>query len=381
MIAVEPRIRNLILALDESFKFTSLAPDSMAGITAYKYANVPRRNWHFNKPVLVKRAVSLYYKILQFIEVKLPVYRFWNKAYAAVVLQPDISLQNVSLIVCAHPWNMPIALKYKSKFCCPIILDLYEYYPGQFPDKEFVTNTSPYYDYLIRKFAYKADMILFAAPGFKKRYKKEYGIDGIVFPCAAPYYDPILSKKKNNSKVIRMVHHGIANPSRKIEGMIACASNLPNTFMMDFFLVESPAFPEYYVELKKLVAKSKNISIREPIPFGNIVETISTYDVGIYLLPPESINQELLLPNKIFEFIQARLFCVVGPSKGFSDLVLKYDIGIVSDNFSSEAFVSAMLQLNHELILNKRKNLDYAARELALENYFSILGDAAIKLW
>lgn len=379
-IDVEPRIRNLIMALNGAYEFSSLAPGRLENVEGFDYVNVPRKNWHLNLPYLVKRIISLYFKLFQWIEQIIPVFGFWKHSRAAVDFQPEMTFNHLELIVCVHPWNMPIALRYKKKFDCSIILDLYEYYPGQFPSVEFKSKVAPYYDYLIRRYANKSDLILFAAPGFRDKYKKVYGIDGVVFPCAAPYVEARESKKDEEPEIVRMVHHGIANRSRKIEQMIYCANKLPEKFLLDIFLVESPADPEYLSELKKITENFKNVCINPPIPFNKIVSTIAKYDVGVYLLPPESENQDLLLPNKIFEFIQARLCCVIGPSKGFSSIVSKYDIGVISSDFSQESFLKALLKVDKELISNKRKNLDLAARELALDRYFSDFLDAVEKV-
>jgi len=376
VVTDDPRIRNIILALQKYFEFTTLALGKFPNIRSYEISKVPARNWHFRLPPPIKQLVSIYFRILQFFEALNPHFKFKNRVVALVKQQPEIPFEALNLIMCAHPWNMPIALHYKKKYQCAVVLDLYEYYPGQFPDSRFVNNTAPYYDYLLRTYSKNADLILVAAQGFQQKYQLNYGIKSLFFPGASPYFKQDASSKRLEPNQIRLVHHGIANRSRKIEDMISAVGRLPNNFTTHFYLMKSDGAPEYLDELKEFTIKFENVDILDPVPMELIVPTISKYDVGIYLLPPESENQKLLLPHKIFEFVQARLFCVTGPSVGFSGIVSDYDIGIVSKDFSADSFFEALMEVNENNIMEKRKNLEYAAKDLCIENYFSDLRTA-----
>lgn len=74
--------------------------------------------------------------------------------------------------------------------------------------------------------------------------------------------------------------------------------------------------------------------ILEPVPMHRIVSFASTYDIGVFLLPPTNFNYRNALPNKLFEFIQARLAVAIGPSPQMAAVVREWNCGIVSDDFT-----------------------------------------------
>ena len=64
-----------------------------------------------------------------------------------------------------------------------------------------------------------------------------------------------------------------------------------------------------------------------------IVDTIAQYDIGLFLLSPANFNYYHALPNKLFEFVQARLAVAIGPSPEMARIVNDHDLGIVAPDF------------------------------------------------
>jgi hypothetical protein len=91
------------------------------------------------------------------------------------------------------------------------------------------------------------------------------------------------------------------------------------------------------------------------------------YDVGIYLLPPIHKNAELALPNKLFEFMQARLGVVVGPSPEMSRVILEWEAGAVCHDFSPRALADELSGLDADAIWRYKQAADAAARVVNAE--------------
>ena len=90
--------------------------------------------------------------------------------------------------------------------------------------------------------------------------------------------------------------------------------------------------------------------------------------MGIYWIPPYSINAELALPNKIFDFIQARLAIAVGPTKEMANIVEEFQVGVVSSGFSNENIVETLRSLDRDQIIGFKQNTNSAAQKLCFEN-------------
>jgi len=94
---------------------------------------------------------------------------------------------------------------------------------------------------------------------------------------------------------------------------------------------------------------------------------VNQYDVGIYLLPPVNFNPEHALPNKFFEFIQARLAVAIGPSTEMARIVEEHSLKVIADSFRPEALANALEQLTDESIRGYKLAADRAALELNYE--------------
>jgi glycosyltransferase involved in cell wall biosynthesis len=113
-------------------------------------------------------------------------------------------------------------------------------------------------------------------------------------------------------------------------------------------LVEASS--EYLHQLKKLAANKKNIHFLTPVPMLEISRYTNQFDVGIFLLEPTNFNYFYALPNKFFEFIQARLAVAIAPSPEMAKIVKEYDCGIVADNFKPESLAKALMKLDRQKI-------------------------------
>lgn len=122
-------------------------------------------------------------------------------------------------------------------------------------------------------------------------------------------------------------------------------------------------------ELDSLIANQSPgmVQVLNPLPFRELVPTLNQYDLGIFVLPPVSLNKELALPNKFFDFVQARLGILIGPSVEMASIVNQLDLGLVTDDFSVEATVRALDGIDASQVARWKQNSDRAARSLSAE--------------
>src|SRR5690606_14619308 len=100
---------------------------------------------------------------------------------------------------------------------------------------------------------------------------------------------------------------------------------------------------------------------------------LNSYDVGLSIFPPTTFNLAWCLPNKFFDFIQARLGVIVGPSPEMSRLVTENGIGEVLPGFEADSLAAALDALTPEGIAAWK----LAAHERASE--FS--GERQMEIW
>jgi signal recognition particle subunit SEC65 len=203
--------------------------------------------------------------------------------------------------------------------------------------------------------------------GISEKCLKEYGVPSIVIPNAAFYNDIPLSH--NSGKKTRMIYHGAVLESRKIEEMIEVARELGLDYELDIMGTSTDFNVDYFKKLQKIIEDIPNVRFKEPVKFQNIITTINSYDFGIYILKPNGFNNEYALPNKLFEYMQAKLAIAISPSVEMKRLVEKYNLGVVADDFSPKNLAKKIKSLSMQNILEFKKNSEFASKIENAEKY------------
>lgn len=257
---------------------------------------------------------------------------------------------------------LPVALRIANG--APVIIDAHEYSPRQFEDRlTFRLLLQGYRTYLCQNYMPLADAALTVSAGIADQYEQDLGVRPTVMWNASEYHEISPPAGAAEGETIRLVHHGVAGRSRRLEEMIRMMRYVDERFELTFMLV--PGSPGYLGKLRRRAQGSEKIRFIDPVPMRRIVRTISAFDVGVYLLPPTNFNQLHALPNKFFEFVQARLATAIGPSPEMARLVREHGLGVVAEDFSARSMATALNALTTAEIAELRRNADRAARLLS----------------
>lgn len=289
-------------------------------------------------------------------------------------LKPILKNKNYQLIICEDLYLVPFFLKYQSEKT-KIVLDAREYYPKEFEsDPLFNLYEKPEREYVCRKYLPLCDHVFTVSEGLAREYNREFGVKPTVFRSVPAYHDiPV----RLTSSPLRFVHMGNANPDRKIENMISIFREASTEGTLDFYLVGNQDYIQHLIDLAE---GDPRISFREAVPFNSIIKTLSDYDIGFYFLEPTGFNTTFNLPNKLFEFIQARLAVLIGPSPCMTEVVRQYQCGFVCDDFSNKSMIELIQSLTLEKVNHAKQNSDLAARELCIEKEKDVFMDVVKKL-
>lgn len=260
-------------------------------------------------------------------------------------------------------WPLALSLQKVAK----VILDAHEYAPKEFEDllmwRLFFQKVNYY---LCEKYLSLADSVLTVSENIALEYAKEFKIKKPIVIMNTPAFHPIKPSRPETNRV-RMIHHGGTIRSRKLENMILLMNHLGDHFELYFMLTNNDL--NYLAELKQMASETgRKIFFIEPVPMIKIVEHISKFDIGLYILEPISFNNKYALPNKIFEFIQARLAIAIGPSPEMEYLVKKYEIGWVAQSFAVIEMAQKLNTITFHSLTNAKLNTEKAAQEICFEN-------------
>jgi hypothetical protein len=182
--------------------------------------------------------------------------------------------------------------------------------------------------------------------GIADAYEELCGVHPAVITNATEFRDLTPQFRQDGRDPIRLVHHGAAIPSRRLEAMVEMMRSLDSRFHLTFFLTGNPAYR------KRLASLAKNLPVefRDPVAMNLLPETLNEFDIGLFLLPPTNFNYQHALPNKLFEFIQARLGVGISPSPEMARVVNQIECGVIALDFTPQALAQCLQSLNHDVI-------------------------------
>lgn len=240
--------------------------------------------------------------------------------------------------------------------------DLHEYSSRQ---KEEVRTwrwfVAPYYRWMVRRAVTRADSVTTVGAGLAAEYRREFGVVAAVVVNAPAHADldptPVATP-------LRLVHAGNAVPSR-LEVMLEAVEQMRSGATLDLYLVDPG--DGYVGRLSERFAAHPRVRVHDPVPTADVVGTLNAYDVGVYVLPPVSFNFRYALPNKFFDFVQARLAVVVGPSPEMAGLVRRHALGVVTEDFTAPALARTLDRLTAQEVAAAKAASHAAAATLSAE--------------
>lgn len=350
VIYSDPRVMRQVRLLEDFAELTvagyGAAPDAIC-----EFISLPK----FSANLMTKAGWSLKLLLGQF-----ECY-YWQRPEVRTIYR-QIDGRTFDLIIANDIASLPVALKLAND--TPVLMDAHEYSPSEFDDKlMWRILFGRYHDYLCRTYLPQAAAMTTVCMGIADAYHANYGVFSSVVMNSPTYSD----QRPSNIEVgkVRMIHHGAAIRSRNLELMIDVMGYLDQRFSLDLMLVENDI--TYMRDLRARAASDPRIRFVPPVRMEAICSIINAYDVGIYLLPPVNFNHQYALPNKIFEFVQARLAIAIGPSPEMMRIVQNYGLGVVAKSFKPVDFASELTNLANNGLLNYKMASHEAARELSYE--------------
>lgn len=242
-------------------------------------------------------------------------------------------------------------------------LDLHEYAPRQSEESwRWRLFVAPYYRWLLRRYGRRADSVSTVGRWLAREYRREFDLTPTVVPNAAPYAELVPTPV---GSPLRLVHSGLARRGRSLHVMVDAVRATRREVTLDLYLM--PNDPAYLAELEESTADLPQVRFHDPVPPHQLREVLAQGDLGVFVLPPVNFNYRFTLPNKFFDFVQARLAIIVGPSPEMADLVREHGLGVVLDDFTGEALATALDALTDEQVAGFKAASHAAAHQLSAQ--------------
>lgn len=250
--------------------------------------------------------------------------------------------------------------------------DIHEYSPRQ--NEELLiwrVFEGPYMKWMCRRFLPQAASMTTVGQGLADEYKRVFGLDAQIVTNASPYAE--LDVRPVGTP-IRLVHSGASLRNRRLETLVDAVAATSTDVSLDLFLMGND--PEYVEELR--ARASSRVRVLDPLPYSQLIARLNEYDIGVHVIAPTNFNNRWSLPNKFFDYVQARLGLIIGPSAEMQRLLEENQLGAVSDDFGAPALARVLDRLTPDQVRSWKANSAASAHALSAEAQI-VVWDGAIR--
>lgn len=198
-------------------------------------------------------------------------------------------------------------------------------------------------------------------------YRQKYGITMEVVRNLPRYSEKRKGVPVNSTSTKPVIlYQGALNKGRGLEGMILAMNYL------DGYELQLIGDGDIRQDLVKLASENRledRVKFPGRKPFHELAAITTSASLGISLEEQAGMNYYYALPNKLFDYIQARIPVLVSAFPEMKNIVETYRIGICLDNPSPQSIAIAARQLIEDKALRAEwmGNLEKAANELCWE--------------
>ncbi len=150
-----------------------------------------------------------------------------------------------------------------------------------------------------------------------------------------------------------LLYQGGTGPSRYLEPIIDAMAQLPEVV----FVIRGPGIERAepsYRQRARSAGVSERVICLEPVPSARVVAETASADAGIWTLPDLCANFRFALPNKIFEYLAARLPVLAAGYPEARKIVEGYEVGLCFDPDSPDSIAHAVRRLIDDPALRAR---------------------------
>lgn len=269
---------------------------------------------------------------------------------------------------------VPLALSLRPKH--GVHADVHEYSPRE---KEDVLRwrlfVAPFRSWLCRRYLPRCASVTTVSQGVADEYERVFNVKPLISRNATSFHELAPTPTE---EPIRLVHSGACLRDRDPMAMIEAVSKANRPVTFDLYL--TPNDPSLLEQLKVRAAETSNVTVHDPVPYAQLVETLNRYDVGLFNLAPTTFNYRWALPNKLFDNVQARLAQITSPNPEMKRVINEYELGIVADGYDVSDVTSAIDSLTVEDVERWKQNADNVAQELSSDREVKVWREAVKKM-
>lgn len=261
-------------------------------------------------------------------------------------------------IICSDIYSLPLGTKFKRKHHSKLIYDSREIYSAlatlsKNPIKQTIMK---YFEKLFVRFV---DSIIVTGDLDRHFLAKVFPTKDFAIVYNYPKkvnIKPIDLRKKFDlsADIFLAIYQGMLLDGR---GIGIAIQALKYSDDLHLFIAGGGPMEHHFRKLAQTLEVDNRVHFLGPIPYNQLLDYTSACDVGLCLVEPISYSYELALPNKLFEYIQAKIPVVATKLPAIEIIFQRHNIGALVDTKITPGELA-------EIIYNIAKNKENYQSEL-----------------
>jgi hypothetical protein len=223
---------------------------------------------------------------------------------------------------------------------------------------------SPFMRWMCAQYLPRVDASTTVNDSIAEMYASAFGVTPQIVRNAIAYRAD-LGPRVPETGTTRLVHSGGAVPGRNIEAIIGAVDLLGDGHTLDLYLIPSRQGDAYWKSLTARIEASPRTTLHPPVAPSELPDVLNAYDLGVFVLPPHTPNHRYMLPNKFFDFVQARLGLVFGPAVETDRLIRDEQLGLITPGYRAEDIADTVRGLTADRIMSFKQAAHEAAARLS----------------
>jgi glycosyltransferase involved in cell wall biosynthesis len=243
-----------------------------------------------------------------------------------------------------------------------LVYDAHEIYADQEPDAPKT------YRGLVRALegplARRADVLVTVSDPIGEELRHSLRVSSepiVVLNCPARSESDLVPR---GAGPLRAVYQGAMGPGRPLGDLLDAAATSANVHLTIRVANADLAALREEVARRGLAGR---VAVVDPVSPDRLVEALSGFHVGLVINRPVTRNDELALPNKLFEYLMAGLAVIVPRLPGMAPLVKEEAVGLTYEPARPADLASALTRLATDA--PRLGAMRRRARRLALDRY------------
>ena len=171
------------------------------------------------------------------------------------------------------------------------------------------------------------------------------------------------------SEALVFLYQGGVVPGRNLETLVAAFGEMRGQRAVLVMLGDGPLKPALERRVKRMGIEGQ-VKFHAAVPQEALLDLTAQADFGVIPYGATCLNNALCTPNKLFEFIMARVPVFATDLPEVRSAIVRYNIGLLGDTSSAKSFAEGLrkaIQLAPAFEREWRAGLELAARELCWE--------------